>query len=50
MGDSTYTSRGGRTNDNGSDLHQKAEVATENARQVPGAGIDIEVFVEIQKI
>ena len=41
---------GWKTNDNRTDLHQKAEVAIKYARWVPGAGIDIEVLVQMQKI
>ena len=42
-------SRGWKTNDDRSDLHQKAETAIKYARWVSGAGIDIEILVQIQK-
>ena len=38
------------TNDIGQNLHQKAETANKNALQIPRAGNDIEVLVQIQKI
>ena len=39
-----------KTNDNRSNLHQKAETAINYARWVPGAGKDIEVVVQMQEI
>ena len=42
-------SRGWKTNDDRCDLHQKAETAIKYARRVSGAGIDMEVLVQIQK-
>ena len=49
MGDSWCMSLDWKTNDDRSDLHQKAETAIKYARWVSGAGIDVEVLVQIQK-
>ena len=38
-----------KTNDDRSDLHQKAETAIKYARWISGEGIVIEVLVQIQK-
>ena len=43
-------SRGWKTNYNRSDLRQIAETAIKYARWVPGAGIDIDVLVQMQRI
>ena len=43
-------SRGWKTKDNRSDQHQKAETAIKYARRIPGAGIDIEVLVQTEKL
>ena len=41
---------GFKSNDTRSDQHPKGETATKDPRRVPGAGAEIEVLVQMQKI
>ena len=49
MGETRFMSHGWKTDDNRCDLLQKDETKFNYARQVPGAGINIEKLSQMQK-